>query len=167
MRCPNPACGLNAGSWCWGRLSPPPPRGSPACCPALITAACGLFPVGVPCLFGDAGTAGPSEACPLVIVWPCLLDSMAWPCLGAVGIERCCGPCILHPRSHERCVGFPHHPAGKHSRFSFQRTAEPLGPLPHTIFPGGGFKEVSSVVGCFDVCGIEPGGTHPSSSARC
>lgn len=166
MRCPSPAHGLNAGSWGWGWLFPqravaaqpadPHPSPQPVACFPLVSLAC----------LEMQEPKGPLRHVLLVIVWPYLLASMAWPCFGAVGIERCCGPCILHPWSHERCVGFQPHPVGKRPRFSFQRTAEPLGPLPYTTFPGGGFKEISSVLGCFVVCGVEPGGTHPSSPAR-
>lgn len=57
MRCPRHAHGLSI-------VSPLAPW-QPICWPTPVTAACGLFPIAVPCLFGDVGPEGSSE----VIVW--------------------------------------------------------------------------------------------------
>lgn len=129
-----------------------------SCCPVPVTAACGLFPIGFSCLEMQE-PKGPLSHILVVVVWPYLLASMAWPCLGAVGIERRCGPCVLHPWSHEHCTGFLLHPSGKHS--------PSRGPQSHWgHWPTPPFLEVASkrsclLLGALFCVGLGPVGLIP------
>lgn len=57
--------------------------------------------------------------------------------------------------------GVPTPSSWKCPRFSFQRTAEPLGPLPHTTFPGGVFREVHLLLAILLCVGLSLVGLIP------